>query len=169
MEQIDYSQEKIESVKDKIQNLITIVAELERDFPDRHFPLDGHLIGSIGEVMAAYYYGIELNISSSKIHDGKVDSRNVQIKITQQDTILISHKPDYLIALYLNKNGTIYEIYNGPGELPWESASKPDSHNYRHMRVNKLLKLDENVAEPDRIVQKHPITKLKTEYKNKKG
>ena len=35
------------------------VAELEAEFPGRHFTLDGHLVGSIGEVMAAYYYGSE--------------------------------------------------------------------------------------------------------------
>ena len=52
---------------------------------------------------------------------------------------MINHEPDYLIVLYLNKDGNIYEVYNGTGELPWKSASKKDSHNNRHMRVNKLM------------------------------
>ena len=42
-------------VQGKIQELIKIVSELEIEFPGRHFTIDGHLVGSIGEVMAAYY------------------------------------------------------------------------------------------------------------------
>ena len=89
--------------------------------------------------MAAYYYGIELYTASTEIHDGEVDGKKVQIKISQQDNIVINHEPDYLIVLYLNKDGNISEVYNGTGKLPWKSASKKDSHNNRHMRVNKLM------------------------------
>ena len=60
-----------------------------------------------------------------------------------------------MIVLYLNKNGNIYEVYNGAGKQPWNTASKKDSHNNRHMRVNKLIELDENVADNDRIEKKH--------------
>ena len=167
-EKLIYSDDKIRGIKNKIKSLIGIVNELETDFPGRHFTLDGHLVGSIGEVLSAYYYGIELYVASAVAHDGEVDKKKVQIKITQQDSILISHKPEYLIALYLNKNGTVYEIYNGPGELPWETASKEDSHNNRHMRVNKLMELDGQVKDADRIPAKHKIGKMKNEYKNKK-
>jgi hypothetical protein len=65
----------------------------------------------------------------------------------------------------MTKMGDVYEVYNGKGELPFSSASNKDSHNYRHMRVNKLMKLDREVPEIDRIEQKHPIEKLKKEYK----
>ena len=37
--------------------------------------------------------------------------------------IVINHEPDYLLVLYLNKNGNIYEVYNGTGRLPWNTAS----------------------------------------------
>ena len=60
MDKIVYTQEKMDAVKTQVQKLVEIVAELEAEFPGRHFTLDGHLVGSIGEVMAAYYYGIEL-------------------------------------------------------------------------------------------------------------
>ena len=94
-----------------MQELIAIVHELESDFPGKHFTLDGHLVGSIGEVMAAYYYGIELYTASTEIHDGEVNGREVQIKISQQDNIVINHEPDYLIVLYLNKNDIYYRFY----------------------------------------------------------
>jgi len=71
-------------IKDKVQQLIGIVKELEKDFPGRHFTLDGHLVGSIGEVMESYYYGIELYAASAVAHDGEIDGKKAQIKITQQ-------------------------------------------------------------------------------------
>lgn len=168
MEQITYNSEKMALIRDNVQKLIEIVAELEAEFPGRHFTLDGHIFGSIGEILAAYYYGIDLYNASTERHDGVVDGREVQIKITQQDNITISAEPDYLIVLYMNKNGNIYEVYNGPGNRAWESASKADSHNNHHMRVNRLMKLDADVCADDRIIAINPIEKLKVEFKNKK-
>ena len=167
-ERIVYTESKMQGIKTQVQKLIEIVNELEKDFPGRHFTLDGHLVGSIGEVMASYYYGIELYSASAVAHDGEVDGKRVQIKITQQDDIVISHEPDYLIAMYLNKDGSIYEIYNGPGKEPWDAASKRDSHNNRHMRVNKLMELDAEVPADKRIKAIHKLEKMKPEYKNKK-
>ena len=164
-------EQKIAAIPNKVQRLINIVNELERDFPERHFTLDGHLVGSIGEVMAKYYYGVELSEPSSKLHDGVVNGRRVQIKITQQDNIVISGKPDYLLVLYLTNAGDVYEVYNGPGERPWECASKEDIHNNRHMMVNKLMALDCEVALCDRIpfLKDHQLEKMRKEYKNEKN
>lgn len=103
--------------------------------------LDGHLLGSIGEVMAVYYYGIELYAASMIAHDGEIDGKKVQIKISQQDNIAISHEPEYLIVLYLTYDGKCYEVYNGPGKEPWNNSGKFDKRNNRHMRVNKLMEL----------------------------
>ena len=111
MEKISYTHDKMSMIKQQVQKLIKIVSELEAEFPGRHFTLDGHLVGSIGEVMAAYYYGIELYTASTEVHDGEVDGRKVQIKISQQDNIVINHEPEFLIVLYLNKHGNIYEYY----------------------------------------------------------
>ncbi len=168
MNKITYTSEKMDLVKQQVQKLIHIVNELEAQFPGRHFTLDGHLVGSIGEVMAAYYYGIELFTASTEIHDGEVEGKKVQIKISQQDNIVINHEPDYLIVLYLNKNGNIYEVYNGTGKLPWENTSKPDSHNNRHIRVNKLMELDKKIPNHERIAKINNIEKMSVEYKNRK-
>lgn len=48
--------EEVRQIPQLIRKLYEIVAELETYFPDRHFTPDGHLVGSIGEVLAAYYY-----------------------------------------------------------------------------------------------------------------
>ncbi|XME02136.1 DUF6998 domain-containing protein [Lachnospiraceae bacterium C1.1] len=92
-----------EFVKEKVSELLTIVRELEERFPGRKFTLDGHLLGSIGEVLAEYYYGIKLYPNSTKTHDGHVDGKNVQIKITQGTSVDIMDIPDYLIVLFLRK------------------------------------------------------------------
>ena len=168
IERISYNKEKIEMIRDKVQKMIGIVAELEEEFPGRHFTLDGHLVGSIGEVMAAYYYGIELYKASSEKHDGIVAGREVQIKITQQDDIVINAEPDYLLVLYLTRKGDVYEVYNGPVQVPWNTSSKGDSHNNRHMRLNKLMELDTMVSAENRIERIHPIDKMKKEFKNHK-
>lgn len=161
MNKIIYEPKKMNMVKKQVQRLIEIVKELESEFPGRHFTLDGHLIGSIGEVMAAYYYGIELYNASTKVHDGEINGEKVQIKISQQDNIAINYKPDYLIVLYLNKNGNIYEVYNGTGKLPWENATK------KRITINKLMQLDKNVPDYERIPTINKIRKMSKEYKNK--
>lgn len=51
IERIVYTPEKMDGIRYKVQQLIQIVTDLENDFPSRHFTLDGHLVGSIGEVM----------------------------------------------------------------------------------------------------------------------
>ncbi len=43
-----------------IGQLYELVAQLEALFPSRRFTPDGHLVGSIGEVIAAHRYGLQL-------------------------------------------------------------------------------------------------------------
>ena len=160
MDRIKYSKEKMSLIKGKVQKMIEIVTELENEFPGRHFTLDGHLVGSIGEVMAAYYYGIELYKASAVVHDGCVGKREVQIKITQQDDIVINEEPQYLLVLYLTKKGDVYEVYNGPGSIAWYAAGNPDRHGYRHLSINKLMQLDGEIAQNERISIINSINKL---------
>lgn len=161
-----YTKENIEAAMEHVRRLLDGVNALETMFPGRHFTLDGHLVGSLGEVAGAYYYGIELFPPSTERHDGKVGDRNVQIKITQTDNVLVGEEPDFLIVLYLAKTGNIYEVYNGPGVIPWESGGKPDKRGYKHLRVNKLMSLDKDIKPEERITAVHPIEKLTPELKN---
>lgn len=59
-----YSYDEIESIIPHIQELFRISTELERIFPGRRVTLDGHLIGSIGEVFAAYTWASRLPTST---------------------------------------------------------------------------------------------------------
>lgn len=162
------SDKDLKRMRDDVRELVRIVYDLERTFPERHFTLDGHLIGSIGEVLAAYYYAVDLYKASTEKHDGKADGREVQIKTTQRDVVLIGEEPDYLLVLYLKQDGSVYEVYNGPGHEPWEAGGKQDKRGYKHLRVKKLMDLDAEVDDANRILAKHDIPKMQKEFKNSK-
>ena len=113
----------IDGLAATIRELYAIVGRLEAGYRDhcRHFTLDGHLVGSIGEVYAAERYGIKLFESSMPTHDGTApDGKLVQIKATQRDSVGISEEPEFLIVLKINEHGDIHEVYNGPGKPVWD-------------------------------------------------
>ena len=93
----------IEFIKQKVSELLSIIAELENRFPGRRFTLDGHLFGSIGEAIAEEFYNIELAPTGTKTHDGIKEGKNVQIKITQGDSVNINDIPEYLLVLFFSK------------------------------------------------------------------
>ena len=66
-----------------------------------------HMIGSIGEALAACCYGLKLFEASEKTHDGQApDGRLVQIKATQINRIAISSEPEWLLVLKIHKDGS---------------------------------------------------------------
>ena len=94
------------------------VDALEDMFPGRT-SLPGHMIGSLGEALAAYHYGIQLSQVSTECHDGICETRQVQVKATQGDRVAITSQPEHLLVLKLNRDGTFVEQYNGPGAPVW--------------------------------------------------
>ena len=158
----------VEKLRGKIAELVKIVSALEEAYPGRHFTLDGHLVGSVGEVLAEYYYGVELHPTGTPVHDGKINGKEVQIKTTQRDIVLLGEEPDYLLVLYLANTGAAFEVYNGPGKFAWDSETNKDKRGYKHLRVNKLMELDAEVKDEDRIPQVNGIRKMRKELKNPK-
>jgi len=55
-----------EAIQRLVPKLFRVIAELEAAAPGIHFTPDGHLIGSIGEVIAADCYGLTLTTVSNK-------------------------------------------------------------------------------------------------------
>ncbi len=152
-------------VKLKVTELLRIVDELEERFPGRKFTMDGHLLGSIGEALAEYYYQIDLYPSSTKTHDGEVDGKKVQIKITQGDSVNINDVPDYLLVMYLNKkDGFVYEVYNGPCE--WLRDCKRTKKGWYSRTLNKLSELDKSINDESRLKTVKTIKKWTPNIKN---
>ena len=102
-----------------IQELYATVGKLEKMFPGRHFTPDGHLVGSIGEALASFYYGVQLRDASAEGHDGDVGNRMVEVKATQKNQVALSSGPQHLLVFKLLPDGRFEEHYNGPGAPVW--------------------------------------------------
>jgi hypothetical protein len=126
---------------------------LEAMFPGRFFTPDGHMVGSLGEALAAYYYGIQLSQASTQCHDGICENRQVQVKATQGDRVAITSQPEHLLVLKLNRDGSFIETYNGPGSLVWNLvAHKPKPKNGQYqVSLATLRRLMEGVDPHDRL------------------
>lgn len=125
---------------------------LEEQFPGRRFTLDGHLIGSVGEVVAAYIFDLQLNRASTRAHDARTqDGRQVEIKLTQGRSIAIRHEPQHLVALHRPKGGPLSIVYNGPGSIAWAGAGPIQKNGQRPISLTRLKSLDREVREADRL------------------
>jgi hypothetical protein len=145
----------VDRVPQIITDLQKLVRELEELFPGRRFTLDGHLVGSIGEVFAAHRYGLHLLPASSKGHDALSDSGiQVQIKTTQRSTVGIRSEPVHMIVLRLRGNGAIEEVFNGPGRLAWDNAGAMQKNGQRQISLTKLSALMGNVS-PEQMLPKN--------------
>ena len=129
-------------VEEKIRQLYQIVDELESVYPEKHFTLDGILIGNLGEVYAAEKYGLKLLRESTKTHDAITpDGRNVQIKTTQGRQVGLYEEPEYLLVLQVQRDGSFTEVYYGPGKAPWMHAGKKQKNGQRYISIARLSKL----------------------------
>ncbi|MDP5220251.1 hypothetical protein Q5Y75_23965 [Ruegeria sp. 2205SS24-7] len=101
-------------VAELIDQLYHSTDALERIFPGRKFTLDGHLVGSVGEVVASYMFNLTLNSASTMGHDARAqDGRKVEIKLTQGKSVAIRYKPEHLLVLSRPKGKLIRVVYNG--------------------------------------------------------
>jgi hypothetical protein len=158
-----FQKDEIDYIQLRIQEMFKISTELERSFPGRKFTLDGHLVGSIGEVIAAYYYNLALLPSSTERHDATaLDGRMVQIKATQgAHGIALRSEPEHLIVLWIDDNtGKALEVYNGPGSLVWGECGKLASNGTRSISMSKLKRIATQAVINQRLEPLHPIEKL---------
>ena len=141
-----------EHVPALVQRLYSIVRELEGHVPDRPFTPDGHLVGSIGEVLAAHRYGLELLPCSTEGHDARArDGRQVQIKATQGSSVAMRSSCDHLVVFRLLRDGSTEEVYNGPGVLAWDVAGAMQRNGQRPISLSRLRSLMASVRESDRL------------------
>jgi hypothetical protein len=145
----------IDQVPSVIKRLYELVNELEAAFPGRPFTPDGHLVGSLGEVLAAHYYDLHLLPCSTECHDAQTrDGKLVQVKATQGDRVALRAEPDHLLVIQLQRDGTIDEAYNGPGALAWAHCGKQQKNGQSPISVSKLRQLMRDIPMTDRLPQK---------------
>ena len=141
-----------ETVPQLVGELYRVVQEFERLFPGRRFTPDGHLVGSIGEVMVSYRYGLELLPHSYQGHDARAPNGTlVEIKATQGSSVALREEPQHLLVVHLGRQGQISEIFNGPGSIAWSAAGKMQRNGQRPISLFKLKALMVEVAPQSRL------------------
>jgi hypothetical protein len=149
-----------------IKQLLSVVQELEEMPPGRKFPLDGHLVGSLGEAAAEAMFAIDLVTASTAGHDAVAhDGRKVEIKATfgtQGVAIRATsglHAGAALIVLRLSEvPGREHEVvYNGPLAEALQAAGATKSNGQAVMRLVRLRALDGLVPEDQRVRRRHPL------------
>ena len=140
-------------VGELLGSLYRIVDRLEVLFPGRKFTPDGHLVGSIGEVIAARMFGLELLPASAPDHDAKADDgRRVQIKFTQGTRgVAFRAEPDHLLVLRLSPDRSLEVVYNGKGTSPWSQSGKMQNNGQRTISLARLRAINRAVPERDRL------------------
>jgi len=147
---------------EEIKKLLEITKKLKIDH-GRSFTLDGKLVGDIGEVLAAVKYGLMLLPENNHKHDAKENDteRLVQIKSSFSNRSFFpcdeSKIPDYYLAIKINEDGTLEELFNGTGKYVFDNyikkeglKAKPNRYLYT-LSGNKLRKLNEEVNAEDKI------------------
>jgi hypothetical protein len=143
-----------------MKRLYTTVDKLEAMFESRHFTLDGHIIGSIGECLVADAYGLELKPASNNGFDavlkaGKKEIKQVEIKATQSDRVAFRSCPKHTIIIKILPTGDFKEYYNGPGEIIWKKikSKKEQKNGQRSITLNQAKSLMNEVAESEKITR----------------
>ncbi len=100
-----------------VSEIYRAVALLEQMYPGRKFTPDGHLVGSIGEVIAGEALGLTLYPASypgHDAHDGQ--GGNVRIKMTAGHSVAMHAVCDRLVVLKIFSPEEAEIVYDGPGE-----------------------------------------------------
>ncbi len=145
-----------------VARLLQVVNELIAAYPNKKFTLDGRLVGDIGEVLVASAYDVELFEGVQRHHDGKCSKgRLVQVKATMKENLTFpaGHVPDRYLGIQIHADGTFTEVFNGPGAVAAKAISsrKQPKTNLHSVSVSALKKLNQGIAEHDRIPRRADV------------
>lgn len=134
-----------------VRDLYRVVARLEKAY-GRKFTPDGHLVGSIGEVIGAAHFGLTLTKHSTPGCDAVSPcGKKVEIKATQGTAVAFRCKPDHLVVLCLGPRGGYKVVYNGPGEEAWRACGTAGSNGQRRIGIARLKTLMKTVPRALRL------------------
>ncbi|KRF00615.1 hypothetical protein ASG88_09100 [Nocardioides sp. Soil777] len=147
-----------------VEQLHAVVEELEAMHPGRKFPLDGHLVGSIGEAAAEAMFDVELVPASSAGHDAIAgDGRQVEIKATYGSSGVAIRQTSHtaaaaLIVLKLSRtSGVEHEVvFNGPLATAFQAAGTFGTNGQARMGLSRLRVLDQTIRLKDRVPRRRP-------------
>ena len=117
------------------------VAELEARYHPRKFTPDGHLVGSIGEVVAAEALGLTLYPMSHAGHDAYDAEGEVQIKMTAGRSVAMYAECVRLVVLRVVSPEEAEIVYDGPGAPVWAVAGRVQKNGQRVVSLARLRAL----------------------------
>lgn len=139
-------------IREAVKSLQEIRTRLNQHFSDWKFTLDGNLVGDIGEAYAFAHYDVKKICTGTKDHDFIAsDGKPVQVKMTQRKALGLGLKEpafEYLVALYLDSNGEIEVLYNGPGAPVYTRPGKP---HRKSIPTDELRERNKDVNKADRV------------------
>ena len=125
-----------------VADIYRAVERLQALYPDRKFTPDGHLVGSIGEVIAAKALGLTLYPASHAGHDAHDgQGGDVQIKMTAGKSVAMYAECIRLVVLKVVSPEEAEIVYDGPGEPAWAHAGKLGKNGQRVVSLAKLRAL----------------------------
>ena len=119
---------------------------------------DGHLVGSLGEVLATELLDLTLMPPSNDGYDA-VDSEGskVEIKATTRRTVGLSAsrtRAERLVVLTLDRDGKPTVVYDGDCGTAWAAAGAPQKNGQRAIglaRLARLKKEDDGASNSDAV------------------
>lgn len=111
----------------------------------RPFSPDGHLVGSLGEVLAAELLDLTLMPPSNNGYDAvDRDGTKVEIKTTTRRSVGLSTsgtRAERLVVVMLDRDGNASIVYDGECDVAWAAAGKPQKNGQRAISLTRLGQL----------------------------
>ena len=126
------------SLPPEVAMIYKAVAALSARYPGRPFTPDGHLVGSIGEIVAAEALGLKLYPPSHPGHDAHNADGDVQIKMTAGKSISMYATCARLVVLRVVSPEEAEILYEGPGDVAWQGAGPMAKNGQRRISLTKL-------------------------------
>jgi hypothetical protein len=126
-----------------VARIYEAVAELEARYPGRKFTLDGQLVESIGEVIAAEALGLTPHPSSHPAHDAFDKDGDVQVIMTGQTgrSVGLYANCKRLVVLKVISPHEAEFVYDGPGEPAWLGARAMGKNGQRVISLTQLRRI----------------------------
>lgn len=124
-----------------VARIYQAAAELSALYPMRKFTPDGHLVGSIGEVIAAEALGLTLYPMSRPGHDAHDARGDVQIKMTGGASVAMYAASDRLVVLRVVSPVEAEVVYDGPGQPAWDQARRMGKNGQRVITLTRLRRI----------------------------
>ena len=130
-----------------VARIYQATADLAALYPGRSFTPDGHMVGSIGEVIAAEALNLTLYPASQPTHDAWDDNGDVQIKMTAGNRVSMYACCDRLVVLRVISPQEAEIVYGGPGAPAWEAAGKMAKNGQRAISLFRLNAIADSLSE----------------------